>query len=64
MLLNNHRMLPLFLMITIIAVCAMILGTVLALHGYSSAGAFSVAAAAVGVIGTYFAMNNSNSRKG
>jgi hypothetical protein len=40
------------LMLGLIATVAMILGAVLALSGYSSAGAFSVAAACIGVLGT------------
>jgi len=39
-------------MLGVLAVAAMIVGTVLALNGYSSAGAFSVAAACIGVLGT------------
>lgn len=35
-----------------LAIAAMLAGTVLAVAGYSSAGAFSIAAACVGVLGT------------
>jgi ABC-type transporter Mla maintaining outer membrane lipid asymmetry permease subunit MlaE len=38
--------------LVVIACVAMVAGVVLALSGYSSAGAFSVAAASVGVLGT------------
>jgi hypothetical protein len=38
--------------LTATAGAAIVAGVVLALSGYSSAGAFSVAAAAVGVLGT------------
>jgi len=44
---------PYFLLLLgVIAVAAIACGTVLAVTGYSSAGAFSIAAACVGVLGT------------
>jgi len=36
----------------LIAVCGIVAGVVLAIYGYSSAAPFSVASAAVGVLGT------------
>jgi len=42
----------LLILLGTIAVAAIAAGCVLALSGYSSAGAFSVAAACVGVLGT------------
>jgi len=43
------------LLLASIAVVGIIAGTVLAVVGYSSAGAFSVASACVGVLGTLVA---------
>lgn len=46
----NH--LPLLIILGAIAIVGIIAGTVLATADYSSAGAFSVASACVGVLGT------------
>jgi len=48
----------------IIAVCAIAAGVVLALSGYSSAGPFAVASAAVGVLGTLVAQRERRNSHG
>jgi hypothetical protein len=48
---------PLLIILGIIAVVGIISGTVLATADYSSAGAFSVASACVGVLGTLIVMD-------
>jgi len=45
------------ILLGVIAVTGMIIGAVLAANDYSSAGAFSIAAACVGVLGTLAAQN-------
>lgn len=44
----------------IIAIAGITAGVVLAISGYSSAGAFAVASACVGVLGTLAAQKNGN----
>ena len=46
----------------VIAITSIISGIILALSGYSSSGAFSVAAACVGVLGTLAAQRYKNGR--
>jgi hypothetical protein len=47
----------------VVAVVGMGCGTALAVTGYSSAGAFSIAAACVGVLGTLASQNIANHRE-
>lgn len=47
----HHPPTALFVLLGVIAVAGIVAGTVLATTGYSSAGAYSVASACVGVIG-------------
>jgi len=53
-MLERHPQAPLVFLglLGLIAITGMASGTVLAVKGYSSAGAFSVASACVGVLGT------------
>jgi len=47
-----------------IAICGMIAGVTLAIAGYSSAGAFAVSSACVGVLGTIVAQKEIQKRNG
>lgn len=49
---TRHPPAALFVLLGLIAVAGIIAGTVLAVTGYSSAGAYAVASACVGVLGT------------
>lgn len=52
------------ILLTLIAVAGIAAGSVLATTGYSSAGAFAVASACVGVLGTLAARKGGNGTPG
>jgi uncharacterized membrane protein YjjB (DUF3815 family) len=54
---NGHAR-TFLVLLGVIAVAGIVAGTVLATTGYSSAGAFSVASACVGVLGTLAAQRS------
>jgi len=52
---DSRAQFAMMVMLGVIAVVAIIAGTALAVSGYSSAGAYAVASACVGVLGTLVA---------
>ena len=52
---DSRAQLAMLLMLGVVAIAGIVAGCVLAISGYSSAGAFAVASACVGVLGTIVA---------
>jgi len=55
---DSRAQLVMLVMLGAVAVVGIVAGTVLAVSGYSSAGAFAVASACVGVLGTIVAQKS------
>jgi len=57
---DSRAQLAMMLMLGVVAIAAIAAGTTLAVVGYSSAGAFAVASACVGVLGTLVAQKSTH----
>jgi len=55
---DSRAQLAMLLMLGVVAIAGIVAGCVLAISGYSSAGAFAVASACVGVLGTIVAQKS------